>query len=599
MYLIDDVQKLAKLLLKKKKIDRVGFDLILAKLSAKNKKEKSADRAGRRQAVKNVGDGYAVSFIVELKISIPDASSQHLDEDEIYKVIAKKFDMVCKKLDPLDLDVDVVTRTIPKPYAIKHKILPLYEEAGELVVAVANPEILDVIDGLSRATGRTIKPVLSTAEDISKIIHEFFGFQSSVHKAEEQITPQTFDLGNLEQLNKIEQTEQIHSDDEHIKNAVDYLFNYAFEQRASDIHIEPKREDTIIRFRIDGILHDVYKVPRAVHQAIASRIKMLARMNIADKRRPQDGRIRIEHGENVAEIRVSSLPTAFGEKLVLRVLKQDLLLRDLESLGFFPEDLIRVERFLQKPYGMVLVTGPTGSGKTTTLYSALGFLSSREKNIVTIEDPIETIHDGFNQVAVQPAVGLTFASSLRTILRQDPDIIMIGEIRDRETASNTAQAALTGHLVLSTLHTNDTVSTITRLVDLGMEPFLINSSLVGVVAQRLVRMICPHCAVGKEVSREKLALFGVTIDDESMVLKEGKGCDQCRLTGYLGRTAVYETLEISDAIKHMIQEGKSAMSIRELAMAAGMASIQENAVRKMLSGVTTMQEVLRLGHELY
>lgn len=599
MSTVNDVRKLAQLLLKDGKINRNGFDHITSKLAETEESAKKINSNGAKRKEPLSGDGMAIRFISGLKVKMADNAAKAVSEEEIVRSLAARFKVSFKKLDPLDLDVDIVTRTIPKPYALKHMVLPLYEKDETLYVAIIDPENMEPIEGISRVTGKKIKPVLATPDDVEKIIHEFFGFKSSVIKAEEEIRGPQIDIGNLEQLSKIKRPEQIQSNDEHIKNAVEYLFNYAFELRSSDIHVEPKRDTTIVRFRIDGILHDVYKIPKGIHSAIVSRIKMLARLNIAEKRRPQDGRIRIEHGEKTSEIRVSTMPTAFGEKLVLRVLQPDLLMRDMESIGFSPEDLIKMEKFLNKPYGLVLVTGPTGSGKTTTLYSALGSLTSPDKNIVTIEDPIETICEKFNQVAVQPSVGLTFASSLRTILRQDPDIIMIGEIRDQETAENAIQAALTGHLVLSTLHTNDTTSTITRLADLGVKPFLIISAVVGIVAQRLVRVICPHCAISKPVSKKKLAIFGVGAAEDTVTIREGKGCVECRFTGFLGRTGVYEVLELTSPIKKMIQQGENSMSIRKYALENGMKSLKEDAVRKMLNGETAMSEVLRLGLEIY
>lgn len=595
MNAINNPRKLAQLLLKDKKIDRTGFDRIM---SGVVEAEKARKASGKNGGAFPLEEGGAIKFVVDIRAPLAGKPSKLVTEEDVQKSVAKAFGLPYKKIDPLDLDIEIVTRTIPKPFALKHMVLPLYEREGVLSVAVVDPELTDTIEGIARATGKKIEPIVSTPGDIRKIIHEFFGFRVSVTKAEEQISKPQIDLGNLEQLNRIEKPEQIQSDDEHIKNAVDYLFNYAFDLRASDIHIEPKRDKTQVRFRIDGLLSDVYDIPKGIHLAIASRIKMLARMNIAEKRRAQDGRIRVEYGGGSSELRVSSMPTAFGEKLVLRALRPETLLMDMDSLGFFPEELIKVERFLNRPHGIVLVTGPTGSGKTTTLYSALNFLSTPEKNIITIEDPIETICEKFNQVGVQHSIGLTFASALRTILRQDPDIIMIGEIRDNETAENAVQAALTGHLVLSTLHTNDTTSSLTRLLDLGIKPFLINNTIIGVVAQRLLRVNCPHCSVEKEMSRERLALFGVKIEQDKITLREGKGCEQCRFTGFMGRTAVYEVLEITGDIRKMIQDGDSVMSIRKLALSRGMNTLRHNAIRKMLNGQTALSEVLRMGQFL-
>lgn len=589
-----ELRKLAQILLKRKKIDRAGFDTILASHDdSKKRRSPAKDNGTARNPLSD-----AIQFIARLNITSPRPSGKPVTEETVQTCVAAQYGVQFKKLDPLDLDIDVVTRTIPKPFALRHMALPLYISEGRLVVAVVDPECHDTIDAVRRVTGREVDVILATPSEIHRLIHEFFGFKASVSKAEEQMGALQIDLGNLEQLNRIGSPDQIQTNDEHVKNAVDYLFHNAFNLRASDIHIEPKRDNTIVRFRIDGMLHDVHKIPRGVSQAVASRIKMLSRMNIAEKRRPQDGRIRLETGDSAAEIRVSTMPTAFGEKLVMRVLKPESLLRDMEQLGFYPEDLIKVERALNRPHGIMLVTGPTGSGKTTTLYSALNLLAAPDKNIVTVEDPIETIVEHFNQVAVQPSVDVTFATSLRTILRQDPDIIMIGEIRDHDTAENAVQAALTGHLVLSTLHTNDTASSVTRLADLGVAPFLINSTLIGVLAQRLIRMVCPSCAKEMKVTKRKLAQFGISVEPDTVTIREGAGCEECRFTGFFGRTGVYEMLEVDDQIAAMVGKGAGAMEIRAHALRNGMTSMKQNAVRKMLDGVTSVPEVVRLGQTM-
>jgi general secretion pathway protein E len=375
--------------------------------------------------------------------------------------------------------------------------------------------------------------------------------------------------------------------------------HYAFEQRASDIHIEPKRDVGTCRLRIDGVLHPIYSLPKGVYPAIVSLIKSLSRLNIAEKRRPQDGRMKVSYEGKEAELRVSTIPVAFGEKVVLRVLNPDILFQNLEELGFFPMDLINYHSFLKRPHGIILVTGPTGSGKTTTLYSSLRFLSTPELNITTIEDPIEMVHQDFNQIAVQPQVGITFGSILRNILRQDPDIIMVGEIRDLETAENAIQAALTGHLVLSTLHTNDAVSSITRLVDLGVEPFLINATLIGVIAQRLVRRICPSCIESVPLAKDELATLGLNVghDDGEIELKKGKGCVQCRKTGYKGRVGLFEVFNITDRARKLIGRDTPLDALAKLAREEGMSTLRENAIRCMLKGVTTYSEVLRVTSE--
>ena len=475
-----------------------------------------------------------VDIISSMKINTL-SNKEELTEEIIMHAIADDLAIPFKKIDPLELDLDVVTKMIAKPFAVKHLVVPIALIDGELKVAMYDPLNHEALEDIKRVSGIKISPVVSTKTDILKIITEFYGFKSSIVAAEKELVTPLADLGNLEQYMKLKSSREIESNDQHVKNAVDYLLNYAFEQRASDIHIEPKREFGTCRIRIDGVLHDIYSLPKAVYPAIVSRIKSLSRLNIAEKRRPQDGRMKVAYEGKEAELRVSTVPVAFGEKVVLRVLNPDVLFQGLEELGFFPMDLITYHSFLKRTYGIILVTGPTGSGKTTTLYSSLRYLSTPEKNITTVEDPIEMVWPDFNQIAVQPQVGITFASILRNILRQDPDIIMVGEIRDLETAENAVQAALTGHLVLSTLHTNDAVSSITRLIDLGVEPFLINATLVGVVAQRLARRICPNCIESVVLGRDELQSLGITLEQEGPIeLKRGKGCVQCRKNYHLG-----------------------------------------------------------------
>jgi general secretion pathway protein E len=376
---------------------------------------------------------------------------------------------------------------------------------------------------------------------------------------------------------------------------VDHLFSYAFDQRASDVHIEPKREHSIVRLRIDGTLHTIYQIPRSVHPAIMSRIKGLGRLDLAEKRRPQDGRIKVERNGKEAEIRLSTVPVAFGEKAVLRVLDPDILLQELEGLGFSSAELIKYRKLIGVPHGIVLITGPTGSGKSTTLYSSLRYLASEENNITTVEDPIEMVHEQFNQIAVQPQINLTFGNILRHILRQDPDIIMIGEMRDLETATNAVQAALTGHLVLSTLHTNDAPSAVTRLIDLGVQPFLISSTVVGIVAQRLVRKICPQCAESCRVKVADLAPLAVKASpNRELELKAGKGCRQCRNTGYLGRTSIFEVMPMDDRLRELTTKAAPLPDLQKAALAGGMRTLQQSAIDKMLRGITTLEEVLRV-----
>jgi len=514
-----------------------------------------------------------VDVVVSLQISLSGKGKKTgaLDEERIVRALTKHLKVPYKKIDPLQLDLDVVTKTIPRLFALKHLVVPVGITDGKLEVVMYDP--------------------------ILKIIREFFGFKSSIVAAETQLAQPAVDLGNLEQYTRLKSISEIQSTDTHIKNAVEYLFHYAFDQRASDIHIEPKRDYVLIRFRIDGVLHTIYKLPKAVHPAMTSRIKTLSRLDIAEKRRPQDGRMKLAHQREDAEIRVSTVPVAFGEKVVMRILDPTILFQDLEDLGFSSGNLIMYHQFLKKPNGIILVTGPTGSGKSTTLYSSMAHLANSKTNITTVEDPIEMIREDFNQIAIQPVIGITFGSILRNILRQDPDIIMIGEIRDQETAENAIQAALTGHLVLSTLHTNDAPSTVTRLINLGVKPFLVVESLIGVVAQRLLRKICPFCVSTMEVDATVLKALGAHEEGEGSVkLKRGKGCLKCRGTGFLGRTGVFEVMEIDEGMKGVITESEELdiVTARKKALESGMVPLRTNAIDKMLKGITTFQEVARV-----
>jgi general secretion pathway protein E len=405
----------------------------------------------------------------------------------------------------------------------------------------------------------------------------------------ETIADASVSLSNLEQLVELRgRTDEIEANDRHIVNAVEYLLHYAFDQKASDIHIEPKRDYSQIRFRIDGVLHDVNRLPAAVHTPFVARIKTLCRMDIAEKRRPQDGRIKTARGGAEVEIRVSSLPVAFGEKLVLRIFDPESLVGNLADLGFTQTEFSLFNEWLNRPHGLVLITGPTGSGKTTTLYSALKLLADQAINLTSVEDPIEMVFEGFNQVAVQPKIELDFATALRTLLRQDPDVIMVGEIRDRATVDMTIQAALTGHLLMSTLHTNDAVSAVTRLIDLGAQPFLVASTLIGVMAQRLLRKVCQTCAVEIAVTDEQRQLL--RLPEGHYTMKKGKGCATCRGTGHKGRTGIFELLRFTPEFRARVSEGGDALILARLAKEQGLVTLREAAVAKVLQGITSFEE---------
>jgi len=544
-----------------------------------------------RRASAGVEHVTPAEILASFNLEIPGTHGRFLTEDSITEELASATGLPYFKIDPLKLDLHVVTDHIPRPFALRNLIVAVGECNGVITVAVADPFNVTVIDELASARRLEIRRVLSSKSDILKILREFYGFRASVAAAEEEVST-SVDLGNLEQLFKLKGQQEIEGNDKHVISAVEFLLNYAFDQHASDIHIEPKRETSLIRFRIDGVMHNIHIIPKPLHAPIVSRIKMLSRMDLAEKRRPQDGRIKTNHNNKDIELRVSTVPVAFGEKVVIRVFDPDVLLQDLDSMGFCPRELMLYNSFLRRPNGIILVTGPTGSGKTTTLYSSLRSLSSPEVNIVTVEDPIEMVMEEFNQIGVQQGIGVSFDSILRNILRQDPDIIMIGEIRDRETAENAVQAALTGHLVLSTLHTNDSASTIIRLLDLGVPPFLISASLIGVVAQRLVRKICPHCKKPRNLSQDEcdyLQLPGM-----SYVVWEGEGCKECRGTGYKGRSGLFEVMDMNDRLKALITGSVELAAIVDAASREGLVSLRKIAIDKMLEGVTTYEEVVSM-----
>ncbi|MDU9049723.1 MAG: GspE/PulE family protein [Candidatus Electrothrix sp. Rat3] len=595
------------------------LDLLISQrlLTAKQKqfvlrqKERQSQQLLKLQGgPKQAGRGYPdmVDILASLKLEIPVHQPGHqatiLTEELIMRAVSRKLRIPFKKLDPLELDIEIVTKTIPRSFAINHLILPFEIRNGVLQVVTYDPDNKAPLQDIEQVNQTELKPYLSTRSDIRKILSEFFGFQRSITAAESQFSStgssSTVDIGNLEQYVKLSSAQELSSTDQHIKAAVNHLFNYALEQRASDIHVEPKRESCLIRYRIDGVLHTIYKLPKAVHSAITSRIKALARLDIAEKRRPQDGRIKIgQRDGKEAELRVSTIPVSFGEKTVMRILDSNVIFQDLDELGFSKRDKAVYNSFITAPHGIVLVTGPTGSGKSTTLYSTLKKIASPEINIVTVEDPVEMVHEDFNQISVQHQIDVTFSTILRNILRQDPDVIMIGEIRDFDTATHAVQAALTGHLVFSTLHTNDAVSTIVRLQDLGLEPFLIGSTMLGALAQRLVRKICPHCIEPYQADIEDLQKMGFPVSGQGTIeLKRGKGCKECRKTGYAGRMGVFEVFPLTDKIKKMVADKATDAELRQIAIREGMTTLNEDAWQKVRKGLTTVEEALRISGDM-
>jgi general secretion pathway protein E len=518
------------------------------------------------------------------------------NEVQVAQAFAAHAGLAYVKINPLDLDLDVVTKAIAGPFARKHGMVAISKTADKITLAVHDPFAPFPTDDVRRVTGLDVERVVATRSDVERINKGFYDLKASLQTAEKQLTASrlsTVDLGNQEYLST--DSTELDPAAAPVVKALDHILAYAFEQRASDIHFEPKRDLTLVRLRIDGMLHDVHLIPKIVYQAVVSRIKLLAGANLAEKRRPQDGRIKRDHGGREVELRVSTMPTAFGEKAVLRIFDPEILLKGIDELGLSAHDLPKFYDFIGRPTGILLVTGPTGSGKTTTLYSVLKHLSKPEVNIITIEDPIEMVFEDFNQVAVRPLIDVTFSSTLRTVLRQDPDIIMVGEIRDSETADHAVQAALTGHLVLSTLHTNDAPASITRLLDLGVPHFLITSTLVGIMAQRLVREICTHCAEEYAPTPDEAVVL--RMDPEKLKryhFKRGKGCLHCRETGYSGRTGIFEVMPLSDKIRRLITGGASSPDLFKAAREEGMRTLREAAIEKVFRGITTTTEMVRV-----
>ncbi len=518
-------------------------------------------------------------------------SSGIIGEEELYRHLAELAGLPFADLDPLELDYQAVTESLPGAFAQANGIVAFREDGDSIHIATCNIPTPAQLDDMAHMLRRDIVLYIARPASIDKVIRQFYGLHSSILAATKQLpSEESVDLGNLERFVDSTADRSIEPTEKPVINAVNHLFQHAFEERASDIHIEPHRENTVVRFRIDGVLHLVYRLPRRLHLTITSRIKMIAGLNIAEKRRPQDGRIRTRFEGKPVEIRCSTIPVSFGEKIVLRILDPAILMQDLGRLGFTDEDLSRYREMISCPNGLILVTGPTGSGKTTTLYSSLTAISSEQNNITTIEDPVEFVTDDFNQISVQSAIDLTFITALRHVLRQDPDIIMVGEIRDRETAVSAMRSALTGHLVLSTLHTNDSASTVVRLMDMGVEPYLLVSTLRGIVAQRLVRTICPHCRQEYSPDETEIRILGA---EPGIRLTRGAGCRECRNTGYMGRTAIYEVMKVNEQLRRALVEKASLDRVRDIAGRSGMKTLREAAADKVLGGITTVEELIR------
>ena len=519
-----------------------------------------------------------------------------LDLETLTLWLCNKAKQPYQPIDPLKIDAQRITRVMSYEFAKRHGLLALAVRDDAVVIASAEPYVFgwEVTIGQSQP-GKTISRVIANPAHIRHYTTEFYTMARSVSQAQAQ----GFDvsaLGNLEQMLELGQINAMEANDTHIANIVDWLLGYAFTQRASDIHLEPRRDKGRVRFRIDGLLHLVYELPGAVMNAVTSRIKTLGRMDVAEKRRPQDGRLktRTQDAQEI-ELRLSTLPTAFGEKMVLRIFDPSILLKTFEELGLGDADYAHWQRMVQHTSGIVLVTGPTGSGKTTTLYTSLKHLATEDVNVCTVEDPIEMVEPGFNQMQVHHNIDLTFADGVRALLRQDPDIIMIGEIRDLPTAEMATQAALTGHLVISTLHTNDAPSAITRLLELGVAPYLIKATVLGVMAQRLVRTLCPECKIPSNLEDEQWHAFMVPwkIPKPPQVY-EPAGCLACRDTGFRGREGIYELMPLSDAVKGLIDDRVDTDHLRVMAMKEGMQALRLSGAMKVAAGKTTIAEVLRV-----
>ncbi len=546
-----------------------------------------------------IDDISPAEVLASFEIGMSDGST--LTEDRIMAVIAAEAGLSFFKIDPLKLEPELITNTLSRAFARRNRLLAVDTRKGVLRVATDNPHNLEAFESVKQRFGGPVEIVVSAKSDILRCIREVYGFRSTLKAAEQDLSASR-DISNLEQLFKLKSFDEIESTDQHIVNAVDYLLHYALDQRASDIHVEPKREQARIRIRIDGVLHTTNRMPMVVHRAMVSRIKTMSRLDIAEKRRPQDGRLKMTRGDVEVELRVSTMPVAFGEKCVIRVFDPMVLLQDLDGLGMEGRDLDLIRSFIGQPNGLLLVTGPTGSGKTTTLYSALQVLATDHVNVATIEDPIEMVVEEFNQTSVNPRAGISFATALRTLLRQDPDVIMVGEIRDAETAEQAIQAALTGHLVLATLHTNDSATAITRLIDLGVEPFLVASTLSGVIAQRLVRKVCEECRTPSRLTTEQMLALGIPVPDDGpppeLPVVHGKGCVQCRGTGLRGRLGVFEVLRMDPRLQKLVIGRASAQEILKLGRQDGLVTLREAAIQKLAAGVTSFDEVLRVTAEL-
>jgi general secretion pathway protein E len=548
-----------------------------------------SDRRGAR------GDVHPLVVIADQKWKDPRNPRKLLHLEALTEWLAERVGLPYLHIDPFKIDFAAVTKVMSNAYAQRYKILPVGINSREATIAVCEPHVRDWEDQLRHILRLEVKRVIANPLDIQQYLVEFYNLARSVKSATAQDKGAYSDIANFEQLVQLGRSGRLDANDQHIVHICDWLFNYAFDQRASDIHIEPRRDTGNVRFRIDGVLHQVYQIPTPVMAAMTSRIKVLGRMDVVERRRPQDGRLKTitPDGEEV-ELRLSTMPTAFGEKLVMRIFNPENLVKDYTELGFTEEDETKWSDMVSNPHGIILVTGPTGSGKTTTLYSTLKQVAKPEVNVCTVEDPIEMVEPAFNQMQVQHGIGVDFASGIRTLMRQDPDVIMVGEIRDLETAEMAIQAALTGHLVFSTLHTNDAPSAVTRMLDIGVPSYLLQSTVLGVMAQRLIRTLCPHCKEKQDIDE---SAWEMLVSPWKATAPKGttyinKGCLECRMTGYLGRMGLYEMMVMTPDLRKAVAAETDLDSLRDRAFREGMKPLRISGAMKIAAGLTTVDEVM-------
>jgi len=573
-------------------LTQIVNDLITDQLAPREEAEKLV--ANRRYSRTEV---HPLVVIADQKWKDPRHPRKLLGLETLTQWLAEKSTLPYLHIDPFKIDFTAVTKVMSNAYAARYKILPVSVTTREATIATAEPWIRSWEDSLKQVLRLDIKRVIANPVDIQSYIVEFYNLARSIKGASDKGKGAVSEIANFEQLVQLGRSGQLDANDQHIVHICDWLFNYAFEQRASDIHIEPRRDSGNVRFRIDGVLHQVYQIPTPVMVAMTSRIKVLGRMDVVEKRRPQDGRLKTVTPDGAeVELRLSTMPTAFGEKMVMRIFNPENLVKDYRELGFSEEEEKKWAQISGAPHGIILVTGPTGSGKTTTLYSTLKDLAKPEVNVCTVEDPIEMVEPAFNQMQVQAGIGVNFASGIRTLMRQDPDIIMVGEIRDLETAEMAIQAALTGHLVLSTLHTNDAPAAITRLLDLGVPPYLLQSTLLGVMAQRLVRTLCPHC---KEKHDYDDSAWEMLVAPWKAANPRGttyinQGCLECRMTGYMGRIGIYEMMIMTPPLRELVVTSADLDVLRETASKEGMKPLRISGAIKIAAGLTTIDEIMKV-----